>query len=195
MQPYDFAADGFSVWPRRPIRRPGADPRPPWRGIDLPSRLLANGSLEHIRLFTGPYHRQNDPELDPPREYESRAAADFARNHSRLVANPFLALLGWILACSVMFKALNARDPLLSLVALLGFMAAILLIQYHCLDCGKTGWAFRAGRHLCPLAAARALAADTPRWIGPGIFTQLKFWFVIAALAACSYLLKAAARS
>lgn len=115
-----------------------------------------------------------------------------ARGQTRLVANPFLTFLGWVAAGSALKAGLATRNLTLSISALIGLSASSLFIQYHCLDCGRTGWVLRARRHVCPLGAARGSMDGAGRWLGPGLSTQIKIWLAIAILAACYYLLTTA---
>jgi hypothetical protein len=104
-----------------------------------------------------------------------------------LIANPFLAILGWILAYLALRTGLRTRDLSISLAGALGMAASLLAIQFHCLDCGATGWAVRARRHHCPAAI------DSGRYSGPTLATQLKLWFLLLLAAACYHLVNAAA--
>lgn len=147
-------------------------------------------------MVSPPYPQRFDPELDADRDPDSRVVAQIARNHTRLIANPFLAMLGWILFGTWLKIGLKMRSPMLSFAAFLGMPASLLLIQYHCLDCGKTGSVFRARRHLCPPAAARASTSGNGGWRtrGPSISAQLKIWFAIVIMTAFFYLLNTASR-
>lgn len=132
-------------------------------------------------------HRPIDHEFDPPRG-QTAAIATHAR--TRLIANPFLAILGMVLALSALKLGLRSRDLILFVSAAIGMVISLPMIQYHCLDCGETGWAFRARRHLCPLGTLRGMSADNGRPPFPTILAQLKVWFVIAVAAACYDLLR-----
>lgn len=137
-------------------------------------------------------HQRFDPEFDPPPLPSTGRDGAFVRSQTHLIANPFPTFLGWIIAGSALKAGLVKRNLMLSISALIGLLVASVFIQYHCLDCGRTGWIFRARRHVCPLGAARGSMGGTRRWAGPALSTQIKIWLAIAIFAACYYLLNAA---
>ena len=132
---------------------------------------------------------QTDFEFDPPRDPRPGSITDFPSSSARLIANPFLAFLGSILAWSLMSSGLKSHNLTPFLAGLSSMLASILLIQYHCLDCGKTGWAIRAKRHPCLVDISRSDEYRIRRRITPRLQTQLKFWFIVAMLVACAYFL------
>ena len=134
-----------------------------------------------------------DPELGTSQGPSRGVAPEFVREHTRIIINPFLVLLGWSSTGYLLQLGLKTRDPGLSLAALMGLLLSTLLIQYHCLDCGETGWAIRAARHLCPLAAARAFHVLGRPWRKPTITTQLKARIAIALIIVLYLALTAAA--
>jgi hypothetical protein len=119
---------------------------------------------------------EHDPELDPPPVRRPvRLGSDF-RRFQRLVANPFLALaalVGWVIGLRRAYEARNL-PVLLVLVASLG--GVVFLLQYHCLDCGATGWLFRWKSHACPRSLARQRDGRPLRFRGPTPTTQLVLW-------------------
>jgi hypothetical protein len=122
-----------------------------------------------------------DPDLDlEPRPPE--AATDPIDSYQRLVANPFLALLGWLAGFAILRAALRQRNLPLLLISLAVFIASILLVQYHCLDCGATRWLPRYQRHACPAVVARQANAHRRRFRGPRLKTQLVGWFLFLAI-------------
>ena len=70
--------------------------------------------------------------------------------HQRLIANPFLAILSWVAAIALIRTSLRHHSLALFLVAGGLFIVAFFLLQFHCLDCGKTGWLLRSRMHACP---------------------------------------------
>ncbi len=132
-------------------------------------------------------HRFSNHEFAPPR---SQIPARMTYTRARLIANPFLTILGLVLAFAVLKAGLRSRDLVLFMTSIIGMVISLLIIQYHCLDCGETGWAIRARRHLCPLGALRAMNASIGRPHFPTILAQLKIWFVIVAIGACYEILK-----
>lgn len=122
----------------------------------------------------------------------TRGAGSFVRGQPRLIANPFPAFLGWVIAGSALKAGLATRNLTLFISALIGLSVSFLFIQYHCLDCGQTGWFLRASRHVCPLRVASVSMGGEGRWSGPALSTQIKIWLAIAIVTACYYLLNTA---
>jgi hypothetical protein len=54
-----------------------------------------------------------------------------------------------------------------------------LLVQYHCRDCGATGFLVRYRRHTCPAVLARWHHRERPRFRGPGVRAQLVAWLIL----------------
>jgi hypothetical protein len=101
----------------------------------------------------------------------------------RLIANPALALLVCLAAYLAIRHGLIVRHLGLFVLGLILFVVPLPLGQYHCLDCGATGWALRAARHACPAVVARLHHPDA-RWFRiPRLRTQFKLWLVAVVLA------------
>jgi hypothetical protein len=119
-----------------------------------------------------------DPEFDPP-------PPRWRREHVplRLVVNPWLVVLDWLTAYMIVRAAvLRVNFTLFQLgcaVALLGFF----LLQFHCLDCGATGWLLRFRRHHCPDGVAAWCARRPSRWPIPSVGTQIVAWCFALAMA------------
>jgi hypothetical protein len=96
--------------------------------------------------------------------------------HQRLVVNPFLAVLG-LLGLGWLAREL-ALSPLPALAGLLILPMVMLpyLIQYHCLDCGRTGPYPRHRRHACPGVVARWGEGRRRRVPFPTPWAQLVVW-------------------
>ena len=126
-----------------------------------------------------------DPLLDLPRRTSAGSRLTLAqdlRPFQRLVANPFLAVAacaGWLVA---MIAATRAGNVAFFLGALVCGPVVLLLPQYHCLDCGRTGHLSRSDRHACDRVRARVEAARPRRWRGPALGAQLILWAFAAAL-------------
>ncbi len=135
-----------------------------------------------------------DPDLDlQPRRPE--ASTDPIDSYQRLVANPFLALLGWLVAFALLREALRHPNLPLFLTSLVVFIASVFLLQFHCLDCGATRWLPRYQRHACPAVVARQAYTSRRRIRGPGIRTQLVGWFVLMAIVFVLGMMVIAARN
>jgi hypothetical protein len=127
----------------------------------------------------------HDPELDAPRGSPpvSSSPARAPEDYQRLVANPFLALLGLVLWCLALRQVLQEKSLVLFLPILLSVGGVVFLLQYHCLDCGATGLLFRWRRHACERVRERRLDGRPLRFRGPRPWTQLVLW-IYALLAA-----------
>ncbi len=120
-----------------------------------------------------------DADLDAQTRRPAVVGDEPLTDYQRLIANPFLAVLGWLLASIVVRIAIVQRNSALFLAGLAGGVIALLLIQVHCLDCGTTVWLIVARRHACAAIAARRLAGWQRRRRGPGVKVQLAAWFVV----------------
>jgi hypothetical protein len=131
-----------------------------------------------------PRARDHDPELDPPRRPSLHLRDPLPEEYQRLVANPFLAVLGLIAWSQALRYAYNVRDPLLLLGVALSLPGVVFLLQYHCLDCGRTGLLIRWRRHACERVVARRIA-DRPRRVrGPNPSIQVVLWgYLLLGLA------------
>jgi len=68
------------------------------------------------------------------------------------------------------------------------------LFQYHCLDCGATGWLLSFRRHCCPAITARAHdGVVVRRFPGLSVKSQIIGWiyFLLAAFMAIVIVLAA----
>jgi hypothetical protein len=97
----------------------------------------------------------------------------------RLVANPFLGLLLLICAYESFRESLRQKNLPLFIIGIGLLLVAILVVQYHCLDCGKTGWFWKASGHACAAVMARRQNRREPRFRGPGLKLQLAGWFIL----------------
>jgi hypothetical protein len=132
---------------------------------------------------TSPPH---DPEFDPPRRPGPRPSRPpfLPQEYQRLVANPFLALVGLIAWVAAFRWALIRRSLAEVGIALLGLVAVFFLLQYHCLDCGATGLLYRWKSHACECVRARQEADRVRRFRGPNPVLQTVFWGYLLAGAA-----------
>jgi hypothetical protein len=120
----------------------------------------------------------HDPELDPPRHRPAgpRRPPFLPQEYQRLVANPFLALLGLIIWFAVFWEALESRNLPLTGLALLALCGVGYLLQYHCLDCGTTGLLFRWKSHACERVLVRQQTGRARRFRGPNPTFQTVLW-------------------
>jgi hypothetical protein len=104
---------------------------------------------------------------DPPYEYQ------------RLLVNPLLTVLVWI-AILALLRTVVPRQNMAGLAVDIVVLAlALLLIQFHCLDCGATGWLVRYQKHACPGVVARWQNRVVRRFHGPMLRIQLVAWLIL----------------
>jgi hypothetical protein len=116
--------------------------------------------------------------LPPPRE-PNRPIEDY----QRLVANPLLGVLSWIVTFALMRESVRRHNLTLFAWGLLFVPVGIVFIQFHCLDCGKTGWLLRSRVHACPATVARRQNGLMRRFHGPPLTIQLAVWFIVLIAA------------
>ena len=122
--------------------------------------------------------RNSEVDRDPTRAV-SDPSEPVEEECQRLVANPFLGLMLLICAYQSFRESLGRKSLALFSVGFCLSVVAILVVQYHCLDCGKTGWFWRASRHACAAVIARRQSRRERRFRGPGLKLQLAGWFVL----------------
>ena len=74
-----------------------------------------------------------------------------------------------------MRHALHTRNVLLFCAGMGVLFLSFLLIQFHCRDCGSTGWYLHAHRHACAAVVARWRQDALPRF-SLTARTQLLIW-------------------
>ena len=100
----------------------------------------------------------------------------------------------WLAAYLAIRQSLSLHHLGLFLVGLILFVVPLPLGQYHCLDCGATGWAVRAARHACPSVVARLHHPDAGWLRVPRLRTQFKAWIVLVLLALLTFAILASPR-
>jgi hypothetical protein len=137
-------------------------------------------------VSTSPDLVPRDPEFDRPPRPRSSPNVEIIRFYQRLVVNPFLGLcaacLTFALTVSLFRSQTGTRVP--SFVIFAGLVAGYFLLQYHCLDCGKTGLFHRWKEHACPSILQRWETTNPARLGFPAATTQLALWFVAMLVAA-----------
>jgi hypothetical protein len=122
-----------------------------------------------------------DLDLQPRRSTpDAREPVDL---YQRLVANPFLAVLCWLAAFGLLRESLLRPNLALFTTGTILLFVAFFLVQFHCLDCGATGWVLRSRAHACPAAVARQQSRLIRRIHGPGLKIQLAGWFILLMAA------------
>jgi len=116
-----------------------------------------------------------DLEFEPPPSPVRPRSFD-PTEHQRLVVNPFLAVLAILGWCKLVVFLIDGPFPPLFVLPLLGVIFLPLTIQYHCLDCGRTGAYPLRSRHACPGVLARSRMAEVPASRLPTARGQLILW-------------------
>ena len=125
-----------------------------------------------------------DPDLDPqPRRSLDPAHVTIAP-YQRLIVNPFLTVLVFVIVVGIVRIAIQTETAGLFALAVGLLVVDVFLVQYHCLDCGATGWLRRYRRHTCPTVIARWQRGEHRRIRGPSVKLQLAGWLVLLAAAA-----------
>lgn len=105
--------------------------------------------------------------------------------HQRLIVNPLVAILCSLAGVALIQHALRTRNAFLFCSAVGVLFLSLLLIQFHCRDCGATGWYLHAGKHVCAAVATRwrqNLSAS-----GLTARTQLLIWSYIMVFGLLMY--------
>jgi hypothetical protein len=138
-----------------------------------------------------------DPLLDTSLELStSRGAAlpfEAVGEHQRLVINPLVAILCILSGVALIQHALRTRNVVLFCTAVGVLFLSLLLIQFHCRDCGATGWYLHASRHACAAVVARWRRKVLPR-SGLRARTQLLIWSYIMVFGLLGYVVFALSR-
>jgi len=135
-------------------------------------------------------HSVFDPDLDVSRPRRVRRTVEPIGECQRLIANPFLAVLCWVAVFFVIRQGLRMHSLPLFLGGLGLLFVPILLVQYHCLDCGATGWLFRSRSHACPVVVARHQNPGAWRRRGPRVETQIILWVYCLMAASLLFLVR-----
>ena len=135
-----------------------------------------------------------DPDLDAPPVPSRNPFGEDVAEYLRLVANPLPAVVGLVGAWAILRYALRGHNLALFLVALVATALCPFLSQYHCLDCGRTDFAFRSRRHACSEALRRWRLGKPARRNPPGLRTQIKAWVWALSTSVVVYAILAGSR-
>jgi hypothetical protein len=122
-----------------------------------------------------------DPDLDPQPQRPARLDRASIVAFQRLIVNPFLAVLLFVVIVAIWRMSFARRSPGLFQLGVVLFTVDVFTVQFHCLDCGATGWLLRYRRHACPTVLARWQRGERPRFRGPGVRLQLTSWLILLA--------------
>jgi hypothetical protein len=134
-------------------------------------------------LETKPGASTYDRELDLLPQPAPRFSSESLEDNRRVIVNPFLAIMSCGLAVALVRAGVQRRSLLLFLCGIGLLPLAILLIQFHCLDCGATGWLLRSWAHACPAVVTRRQSQRVSPFRRPGLGLQLFAWFIVIMAA------------
>jgi hypothetical protein len=130
-----------------------------------------------------------DADHDTPSSLPGGLKSDAISAYQRVIVNPLLAILGWLLAIVLIRYSTRTHNLALYLTAILWLFVPFILVQFHCLDCRTTGWLLRVRRHACPLVVARWVSKDNLRGRWPSITVQIHCWiYTLVAVAILGFL-------
>jgi len=127
-----------------------------------------------------------DPDFDRPQRQLPDDPRSFTK---RLVVNPFLVVIDWLAAFAILRASIERHNRILFQIGAGVLLLGLLLLQYHCLDCGKTGWVLRQGRHDCPDDVAGWRERRSGRLGVPSIRAQIVIWCVVLGIVVFFWLL------
>jgi len=130
-----------------------------------------------------------DRDVDSQPGLPARVPFESLREYQRIVVNPLLGVLAWLVMFALIRAGVKSRSSTLFLIGLSLVFVGLFLHQFHCLDCGATGWLFRYRRHACPSVVARYENREVRRFRLPNVPTQLTIWFYFLAGALLSVVL------
>ena len=126
-----------------------------------------------------PHH---DPEFGSQRPgLLAGSIDDEPEAYLRLLANPFLGftyLVAWlvILYQSILGGFAGPLTPTLVAILIPGLGLVPGLMEYHCLDCGRSGRLLRWRKHVCHRSMARRDAGQRRPFRGPTPWVQVLLW-------------------
>lgn len=129
-----------------------------------------------------------EPDLDTA-TYPSRMTADDVASQRRLVVNPLLAVVAMAGVWALFRYSLEVRNLALFASTLFAAFVCTLLVQFHCLDCGQSGFVLRSRGHACPAIVQRIRAGENPPGFPPSIYTQMKLWLAAAVLGSLLFVI------
>jgi hypothetical protein len=125
------------------------------------------------------YDREIDDARDGVRNYPEPIHL-----YRRLVANPLLGVADCAFAVLLIRYALEHRVLALFIFGIVLMPGVLFFSQFHCLDCGATGWLLAGRRHICPRLLVRWHEGRPSPWPFPGLKTQMILWlYVLASVA------------
>jgi hypothetical protein len=103
-----------------------------------------------------------DADLDTPRP-PVVVLRDEVEHYQQVVINPLLTVLSWLVMYTLSRPPFSRWLVIPPEVAFMVCFLSLALLQFHCLDCGRTGWLMGRQRHACGGLLARR-KSGTPGW-------------------------------
>ncbi len=130
-------------------------------------------------------HGLHDRDFDLSRggAERTRGVRPVSPEYQRLVANPFLAILGLIVWGWALAGAVESRRLDVAVLVAASVLGVRYLLQFHCLDCGRTDRLSRWRGHVCSRVQDRITGGRPRRFRGPSPGRQTFLW-AVALLAA-----------
>jgi hypothetical protein len=122
-----------------------------------------------------------DRDVDSQPGRPPRVPIESLPEYQRIVVNPFLGVLTWLVMFALIRAGVRSQSSTLFLIGLSLLFVAFVFLQFHCLDCGATGWLFRYRRHACPSVVARYQNREVGRFRVPNVKIQMTIWFYLLA--------------
>jgi hypothetical protein len=130
-----------------------------------------------------------DHDLDSRPGSRPRVPFESVPDYQRILVNPFLGVLAWVVMFALIDAGVKHQSLTLFLTGLSLMLAGLFLGQFHCLDCGATGWLYGYRRHACPSVVARYENREVRRFRIPRVWTQVTIWVYLLTGAALSVVL------
>jgi hypothetical protein len=124
-----------------------------------------------------------DRDLDREPARPESPTHDSIESYQRLVVNPFLAVLLFVIILMIEDVAIRTHNLGLFFLGCGLLVVPVLLVQYHCLDCGATRWLIRSRRHACRAVIVRMHHRERRRIPWPAVRVQLVGWVILLCSA------------
>jgi hypothetical protein len=131
-----------------------------------------------------------DRDLDSQWQRPARRPTGSVEPYQRLLVNPFLATLTGVGGVACIRMGVQSRSLWIFSMGIGLVVVGLLLLQFHCLDCGSTGWLLGFRRHACPAVVARWNSDQERRFPWLTVGTQAMAWlYIIPAVAFLTFMI------
>jgi hypothetical protein len=151
-------------------------------GVTLAAAVRPDVNIDITRdSFVGPGGGESDRGVGRRRGNPHRIPFEQVAHYQRIVVNPFLGVLAWVIMVAVIGAGVRRHSVTVFLSGLSLLLVGFALQQFHCLDCGATGWLYRYKRHACPSVVARYENVEFRPIRLPNVPTQVTIWTYVLA--------------